>query len=74
MGNSGVSNLTVVICIGDRFFFKFGKGHSVQTAWSLGGALLFQHGCNNNFQAILDELILKGKNPVVRSVLLGGAL
>lgn len=69
-----MQDATVVICIGDRFFTKFGKGRTVQTAWSLGGALLFQIGCSNDFEKILEELRLKGKSPVVRTVILGGAI
>ncbi|GIU13020.1 hypothetical protein [Shewanella sp. MBTL60-007] len=40
-----MSNKTVAIKIttnrGDRYFYGFGKGGSVQTAWSLAGAKLF---------------------------------
>ena len=69
-----MNSQTLVICIGDRFFCKFGKSRSVQTAWSLGGALLFQVGCNNQFLEIMAELSLKGKNPIAHTVSLGGAL
>ncbi|MCD8558888.1 MAG: hypothetical protein LRY75_08730 [Shewanella xiamenensis] len=47
--------------LGDRFFYGFGKGKRVQTAWKLAGAKLFLT-CSND-SAILNEITehLNGK-------------
>jgi hypothetical protein len=37
------SHYSKVICLGNRFFYGFGKNKSVQTAWTLTGATLFLH-------------------------------
>ncbi|WP_259578067.1 hypothetical protein [Shewanella baltica] len=53
-----MSHQTVAIKIktpsGDRYFYGFGKGKSVQSAWSLAGAKLFLIGSNS--EAKLNEI------------------
>ena len=53
-----MSTKTVAIKIktpsGDRYFYGFGKGKSVQSAWSLAGAKLFQIGSSS--EAKLNEI------------------
>ncbi len=53
-----MSTKTVAIKIktpsGDRYFYGFGKGKSVQSAWSLAGAKLFQIGSRS--EAKLNEI------------------
>lgn len=59
----------VVFLIGDRYFCKFGKGGSVQTAWSLAGARFFGDWNFVEIDELKTKLISKGKNPV--AVLVG---
>lgn len=53
-----MSTKTVAIKIktpsGNRYFYGFGKGKSVQSAWSLAGAKLFQIGSSS--EAKLNEI------------------
>lgn len=62
-----MSHKTVAIKIktpsGDRFFYGFGKGKSVQSAWSLAGAKLFQIGSSSEakLNEITEYLIAKKK-------------
>lgn len=54
---------TVVIEIGNRFFYGFGKGGRVQTAWSLAGAGFFVEYENNGH---LGDVLTKLKNKKIK--------
>lgn len=48
------------IRLGDRYFYKFGAGGRVQTAWSLAGAKLFMHG-DPRFDAAVEKIRKRGR-------------
>ena len=56
------SSISHVIKIKNRYFYGFGKGGRIMSAWCLSGAATFQaHDVNITF----DKLIVKGKQPVI---------
>jgi hypothetical protein len=59
------TNCALVICIGDRFFRKFGKNKKIQTAWCLAGAELFM---SNQIDDVINILDSKNKKYIIRYV------
>ncbi|MGF1704146.1 hypothetical protein L4D09_28060 [Photobacterium makurazakiensis] len=60
------TNKTVAhaIRIGNRYFYQFGKGERVLTAWTLGGGRLF-FGRSAEFNQIMKKIKAKGKKAEV---------
>jgi len=52
------------IRIGNRYFYQFGKGNRVLTAWSLGGGRLFFRR-TAEFEQIMKKIKEKGKKAEV---------
>ena len=54
----------VVLVVNDRYFVKFQKNGSVQTAWSLAGARFFGDWDFVSVDEVKTKLISKGKTPI----------
>lgn len=59
------SKCALVILIGNRFFYKFGKNKKVQTSWCLAGAELFM---SNQIKDVTDILDSKKKKYTIQYV------
>lgn len=53
----------VVIQLGDRYFYGFGQGGRVLTAWSLAGAALFGARFDDKLLTVEKKLLALGKLP-----------
>lgn len=57
-----VGDRAVVIQLGDRYFYGFGQGGRVLTAWSLAGAAMFAPW-NDKLLTVEKKLLSMGKLP-----------
>lgn len=68
------ANSAYVIKIGVRYFYGFGKGNRVLTAWCLAGSKLFQVGSDSDPHYFLQDIKSKldglGKKYEVVSVVI----